>query len=61
MQFPQVQHLITIKDLAQRWNVSGRTITRRVKNNELRALKIGKNLRFRPEDVTRFEEAALIQ
>lgn len=60
MKFAHEEQMLSPKKLAKRWDVSGRTVARRVERGELVCLKIGKSIRFRVEDVLRFEENATI-
>jgi excisionase family DNA binding protein len=46
----------TIGALATRWAVSARTVRRLIERGELRAIRIGGQLRISPETVERFEE-----
>jgi len=46
----------TIDALAARWAVSARTVRRLIERGELRAIRIGGQLRISPEAVERFEE-----
>jgi excisionase family DNA binding protein len=46
----------TIDALATRWAVSTRTVRRLIERGELRATRIGGQLRISPETVERFEE-----
>jgi excisionase family DNA binding protein len=46
----------TIDALAVRWAVSVRTVRRLIERGELRAIRIGGQLRISPETVERFEE-----
>lgn len=50
--------LLTLAELAQRWSVSTRTVQRLAKRGALRFLRIGRQLRFRLEDVVAYERAA---
>ena len=46
----------TIATLAARWEVSTRTVRRLIERGELRAIRIGGQLRISPDAVERFEE-----
>jgi excisionase family DNA binding protein len=48
---------ITAQELAQRWQVSEKTIRDLVKRGEITATIIASRYRFAPEDVQKFEEA----
>lgn len=43
------EEMMTVEDLARQFNVSPRTIVRLVEKREIRALKIGRQWRFRKE------------
>jgi excisionase family DNA binding protein len=45
----------TVEQLAKRWQVSGRTIRRKIKRGELHAMRIGPQLRVASDEVERFE------
>jgi excisionase family DNA binding protein len=45
----------TIAELAERWQVSTRTVRRLIENGKLRAIRIGGQLRVADEVVERFE------
>lgn len=47
--------LMTIADVAARWQTVPRTVQRLVARGELRAIKIGRLIRFDPEDVAAVE------
>jgi excisionase family DNA binding protein len=46
----------TIAELAERWQVSGRTVRRLIDNGKLRAVRIGGLLRVADDVLLRFEE-----
>jgi excisionase family DNA binding protein len=48
--------LLTINELRQALRVSRATIYKLVNSGELRAVRVGERLRFRPEDVDRYLE-----
>ena len=50
--------MLTRRDLAHRWRVSTETLKRREKAGLLRALKIGKGVRYRLSDILNFEAEA---
>ena len=50
--------MLTRRDLAHRWRVSTETLKRREKDGLLRALKIGKGVRYRLSDILNFEAEA---
>ncbi len=43
--------LMTTRDVSEELGVSPKTIQRMVARGELKAYKVGKSIRFRPEDV----------
>lgn len=47
--------LLKIDDLAERWQINWRTVLRMVDRKELRAIKIGAQLRFSMAEVERYE------
>lgn len=49
--------LKTKGDVAERWGVSERTVQRLVDSGSLRAIKIGRQLRFTDEDIAAHERA----
>ena len=48
--------LWTVQDVMELLQVSRRTVERLIENGELRAIKFGRNVRFRREDVNEFLE-----
>ena len=50
------EHLRSIPELAAEWGVHRNTIHNLVRRGELRAVRIGRRLRFRPEDVAAYLE-----
>jgi excisionase family DNA binding protein len=46
---------LTVRELAQRWNVSDRTIRRQVKARLLAGFRVGKQLRFDPAVIKDYE------
>jgi hypothetical protein len=50
--------LLTRRDLAERWRVSGETLKRREKAGLLKALKIGRGIRYRWTDILGYEKDA---
>jgi excisionase family DNA binding protein len=47
--------LLSLDEVAERWLVSKRTVQRLVDANLLHSIRIGRQLRFRPEDVAAYE------
>jgi excisionase family DNA binding protein len=45
----------TIRELAARWRVDPRTVRRKIKLGELRAVRIGRQLRVSPDEAERYE------
>ena len=52
--------LLTRREIANRWRQSTETIKRRERAGFLRALKLGRNVRYRLSDVLEFERSAEI-
>jgi len=52
--------LLTRRELATRWRFSTETIKRRERAGILPALKLGRGVRFRMEDIKRIEAEALV-
>ena len=52
---PIPARLKTKAELAERWDVSERTVQRLVDSGSLGAIRIGRQLRFSPEDVAQYE------
>jgi excisionase family DNA binding protein len=48
--------LLTVPELASRWQVAERTILRLIKRGALRHVRIGRQIRFRPDEVLEFEK-----
>jgi len=48
--------LLTLQDVATRWQVSLKSVRRIVARGELRVHRIGAQIRISPEDVTTFEK-----
>jgi excisionase family DNA binding protein len=46
----------TMNALADRWAISARTVRRLIERGELRAIRVGGQLRISPETIERFEE-----
>jgi excisionase family DNA binding protein len=51
-----MKQLLTVKELAERWRVSNMHLYRLVKQGDLKAMKIGKILRFHIDDVLEAEQ-----
>jgi hypothetical protein len=50
--------MLTRRELASRWRLSTETLKRREHAGLLRALKIGRGIRYRLSDILAFETAA---
>ena len=50
------QPFLTSGQVAERWKVSKRTVERLAKQGELRRLCIGRQVRFRMEDIIAYEK-----
>ena len=46
-----MQTLLKIDDVSKILNISNVTVRRQIKNGNLKAMKIGKSLRFDPKDI----------
>ena len=57
---PKDDSQFTRKELAERWKTSIESLKRREKTGLLRALKIGRTVRYRLSDVLAAEEAAAV-
>jgi excisionase family DNA binding protein len=44
------QQLLTVAELAERWQVSARTIRREIKRGKIRVVRIGRSVRISPEE-----------
>ncbi len=55
------EQLVTRTDLADRWRVSIETLKRREKAGLLKAMKIGRGIRYRLSDILAFETEAEIR
>lgn len=49
-----VKDMLTIKEVAEKLDVSTRTINRYIKEGKLTAYKVGNKWRFTPEEIQRF-------
>jgi hypothetical protein len=58
--FKEQIEMLTRNELAGRWRVSTETLKRRERAKLLRALKIGRGIRYRLSDILEFEKAAEI-
>ena len=50
-------YAFTPETLAERWEVSAATVRNLVRDGTLRAFRVGKQIRIRPDDVTAYEES----
>jgi excisionase family DNA binding protein len=53
---PKPEPLLTLNDLAERWQVSLKSVRRIVKRGELKVHRIGRQIRVLPEDADTFEK-----
>lgn len=53
--------MITVKEVAERLNVTGKTVTRWIEEGKLPAYRFGKDYRIRKEDFEDFIEKAKVQ
>jgi hypothetical protein len=58
--YEQPLEMLTRRDLASRWRLSTETLKRREHAGLLRALKIGRGIRYRLSDILAYEKAAEI-
>lgn len=49
------EKLLTLSDLAERWQVSERTVKRRIQAGEIKATRIGRQVRVDPNEARRYE------
>jgi excisionase family DNA binding protein len=49
-----LEQLLTVKDLANLWKVSPKTVYRRVWKEKVPHIKLGRAIRFRPSDIQRY-------
>jgi excisionase family DNA binding protein len=49
------RRLLSLDEVADRWSISKRTVQRLVHANLLHSIRIGRQLRFRQEDVAAYE------
>jgi excisionase family DNA binding protein len=52
---PESKPLLTLQDVAARWQVSLKSVRRIVERGELKVHRIGHQIRISPEDATTFE------
>lgn len=55
---PQREQLLTVKDVCELLNCSRNTLDRLIATERLRRLKLGRAVRFHPDDVRRLIEEA---
>ena len=48
--------LLTIAQIASRWQVSAETVERRIRSGELPATKLGRSVRVHPEVLSEYEQ-----
>ena len=53
---PKSEPLLTLQDLATRWQVSLKSVRRIVARGELKVLRIGTQIRVSPEDAATYEK-----
>jgi len=58
---PNPSPLITRRQLAVRWAVSVQTLKRREAAGILPVLKLGRDVKYRPEDIERIEQQAEVR
>lgn len=56
-----VASLLKAEDLAERWSVTERTVHYLRQRGELPCVRIGRQVRFRPDDVEAYEKSQLEQ
>ncbi|MDA8253371.1 MAG: helix-turn-helix domain-containing protein [Rhodospirillales bacterium] len=52
---PEVERLLTLQEVAERWRVSTKTIQRLIAAGRLRAVRIGRNIRLHPLEIKKYE------
>ena len=52
-----LERLMTVEELAKRWQVKDITVLRYIKAGKLKATQIGKSYRIYPRDVIEFERS----
>lgn len=52
--------MLDVEEVMERLGVSDSTVRRLVKDGKLRAYRIGRRLKFKPEDIDRFVESQVI-
>lgn len=52
---PEVERLLTLQDVAERWQVSTKTIQRLIAAGRLRPVHIGRNIRLHPSEIKKYE------
>ena len=50
------ERLLSVKDLAARWQVSTRTIKRMMDSGQIHFMRVGKQIRFRLDDILAYEK-----
>jgi len=53
-------HMLTRRILAARWEKSTMSLKRMEKSGQLPFLKLGRDVRYRPEDIERIEREAMV-
>jgi excisionase family DNA binding protein len=52
----ELERLLTVAELAKRWQTSERTVTRVIKRGDLPHVRIGRQIRLRRSDVMAYEK-----
>ena len=52
----QPERLLTVREVAERWQVSERTVVRLIDAGELKASHIGRQRRVPPDEVRKYEK-----
>lgn len=50
------ERLLTLEAVAARWGVSTKTVKRTIKRGDLPHVRIGNQIRLRPDDVLKYED-----
>lgn len=52
---PEVERLLTLQEVAERWQVSTKTIQRLIAAGRLHPVRIGRKIRLHPSDIKKYE------
>lgn len=60
-QGPELQRLLTVAEVAAAMRVSKMTVYRLIRGGRMRAIRVGRNYRVRPEDLETYLESAAVE